>query len=156
MALAATDLVPCETRLNPVRLHPGDVGALNALYDMAQAEHFAAYQVEQGIFYGLHVDGDLVATAGTHVVSQTYGIAAVGNVFTHPHHRGRGYATACTDAVIREIVRRGCQDVVLNVNVTNAVAIHVYERLGFRRHCRYLEGLGKRRRSGLLTRLGWQ
>ena len=43
--------------------------------------------------------GALVAVAGTHLVSDTYGVAAIGNVFTHPDYRGRGYATLATGAV---------------------------------------------------------
>jgi len=154
MALTAETFRPHAAPDRPMRLHIGDLGALNTLYRMAEAQAFAVYQVEQGIFYGLRVGGTLVATAGTHVVSQTYGIAAVGNVFTHPAYRGRGYATACTSAVVRDLLDLGCQDVVLNVNVRNDAAIHVYERLGFQRHCRYYEGLGQRRRQGLLARLG--
>lgn len=156
MALTAETICPHEAPVRPIRLRTRDIGDLNALYDLAKAEHFATYQVEQGIFYGLHVGGELVATAGTHVVSRIYSIAAVGNVFTHPAHRGRGYATVCTSAVVRDLLRLGCRDVVLNVNVRNDVAIRLYERLGFQRHCRYFEGLGKRRRQGLLARLGWR
>ncbi len=153
MALTAETFRPRPWPAPPRRLGPADIAELNALYDLAQAEHFAAYQVEQGIFYGLYADGRLVATAGTHVLSPTYGIAAVGNVFTHPAYRGRGYATACTSAVVHELVQRGCRDVVLNVNIHNDIAGHVYERLGFQRHCRYVECVGKRRHQGLLARL---
>lgn len=153
MALTAKTFRPHEAQDRPVRLHSKDLNALNALYEMAEAQAFAAYQVEQGVFYGLHMSGELVATAGTHVVSPAYEIAAVGNVFTHPAHRGHGYATACTSAVVRDLLQLGCRDVVLNVNVRNDVAISVYERLGFHCHCRYFEGLGKRRQQGLLARL---
>jgi len=153
MALTPATFRPSELPLHPRRLYPADIAALNTLYDLAWAGHFAAYQVEQGIFYGLYVDDQLVATAGTHIISPTYGLAAVGNVFTHPAHRGRGYATACTSAVVRDLLALGCRDVVLNVNVRNDIAIHIYERLGFRCHCRYLEGLGRRRQQGLLARL---
>ena len=105
---------------------------------------FSAYQVEQGVFYGVRFRGKLVSAAGTHVVSPTYRIAAVGNVFTLPLFRGRGYATACTAAVVQELLRRGL-DVVLNVNVNNAAAIGIYRRLGFRPYCEIIEAVGIRK-----------
>lgn len=156
MALTAPTFCPDPAQDRPVRLYPDDLRELNMLYELAHAQAFAPYQVEQGIFYGVHVAGQLVATAGTHIVSPTYRIAAVGNVFTHPAHRGRGYATACTSAVVRDLLQLGCRDVVLNVNVHNDIALRVYERLGFQRHCRYIEGLGRRRKQGWPARLGWR
>ena len=104
---------------------------------------FSAYQVEQGVFYGIRFQGKLVSVAGTHVVSPTYRIAAVGNVFTHPLYRGRGYASACTGAVVSELLRRGI-DAVLNVGKDNAVAIGIYKRLGFKMHCEIIEAQGTR------------
>lgn len=105
---------------------------------------FSAYQVEQGVFYGIRFRGKLVSVAGTHVVSPTYRMAAVGNVFTLPLFRGRGYAIACTAAVVEELVRRGL-DVVLNVNVNNAAAIGIYKRLGFKPYCEIIEAVGVRK-----------
>ena len=45
-----------------------------------------------GVYYGVRVDGRLVAAAGTHVISPTARLAVVGNVMTHVDFRGRGYA----------------------------------------------------------------
>jgi predicted GNAT family acetyltransferase len=64
----------------------------------------------------------------------------VGNVFTHPDHRGRGYGTATTGAVVAELLQRGIRDVVINVDQENVVAVRIYERLGFERYCPFLEG----------------
>jgi len=85
-----------------LRLQMSDLDALQTLYGhglAGDADAFAPYQLEQGVFCGLAVDGQLVSVAGTHLVAPDYGLAAVGNVFTHPAQRGRGYATACTSAV---------------------------------------------------------
>ncbi len=81
-----------------------------------------------------------MAAAGPHLVSPTYGVAAVGNVFTHPDYRGRGYGTLTTSAVVAELLGLGMRDVVLNVEQANAVAVRLYERLGFERYCPFLEG----------------
>jgi predicted GNAT family acetyltransferase len=82
----------------------------------------------------------LVAVAGTHLVSPTYNVAAVGNVFTHPNYRGRGFGTATTSAVVDELLESGIRDIVLNVSRGNAIAVRLYERLGFERYCPFLEG----------------
>jgi RimJ/RimL family protein N-acetyltransferase len=131
---------------DPVRLGPAHAGQLAALYRLGQGGAFSPAQIERGVFYGVLADGHLVAAAGTHLVSPTYGVAAVGNVFTHPDYRGRGYGTATTGAVVAELLRLGIRDVVLNVEQDNAAAVRVYGRLGFERHCPFLEGRASARR----------
>lgn len=138
MALDPARFCPVTDRLT--RLGPADAGALAALYAQGAGNAFSSAQVAQGVFYGLYVDGELVAAAGTHLVSPTYSVAAVGNVFTHPAHRGRGYATRTTAAVVGDLLARGVRDVVLNVRQDNKPAIRIYERLGFDRSCAFLEG----------------
>ncbi|MFQ6014453.1 MAG: GNAT family N-acetyltransferase [Anaerolineae bacterium] len=129
------------TRLSLRHLHD-----LQKLYEAGGGDAFAPYQLEEGVYYGVEVAGRLVAVAGTHLVSPTYGLAAVGNVFTYPDYRNRGYATACTSAVVEELLGQGL-DVVLNVSTTNAPALHIYEKMGFRQHCRYIEVLGVRKKG---------
>lgn len=124
-----------------VRLLPRDLCQLSALYDLGGGMAFDIRQVEHGVFSGIFVSGQLVAAAGTHLVSPTYSVAAVGNVFTHPDHRGQGYGRATTSAVVAELLQRGIRDVILNVSQENLVAIGIYERLGFERYCAFLEGL---------------
>ena len=148
MALApARFQAALKTRASPrragtdvVRLAPSQAGQLAALYALGGAHAFSPAQVEQGVFYGLFSEGQLVAAAGTHLVSPTYGVGAVGNVYTHPDHRGRGYGTAVVSAVVVELLDRGIRDVVLNVGRDNAPAIHLYDKLGFARACPFLEG----------------
>ena len=134
-----------RTRFQPVkgdwvRLTPAHADELVELYALGGGPAYSAAQLEHGVFCGTFVDRRLVAVAGTHLVSPTYGVAAVGNVFTHPGYRGRGYGTAVTSAVVAELLGRGIGDIVLNVNQANQVAIGIYERLGFERYCPFLEG----------------
>jgi RimJ/RimL family protein N-acetyltransferase len=133
------EVLPC------VRLSERHLAALTGLYALGGGDAFSPDQLREGVFYGVVVDGQLVAVAGTHITSLTYGIGAVGNVFTHPAHRGHGYATATTRAVVAGLLRRGVRDVVLNVAQRNRAAIHVYEKLGFERCCPFLEGPAARR-----------
>jgi len=142
------DRACCRAVENPgvFRLQQRDLQAVQALFALGtpgDADAFSPYQIEQGVFFGSRVAEELVSVAGTHLVSPEYRIAAVGNVFTHPEFRDRGHAAACTAAVTGELVGRGL-DVVLNVAEANAAAVHLYERLGYRIHCRFTEGIGAR------------
>jgi ribosomal protein S18 acetylase RimI-like enzyme len=123
-----------------VRLVPAHTKQLTDLYGLGEGSAFGPAQIQQGVFYGILVEGELVAAAGTHVVSPTYGVAAVGNVFTHPDHRRRGHGTVTTAAVVAELLQRGIRDIILNVSQENAVAASIYDRLGFQRYCAFLEG----------------
>ena len=127
------------------RLGMDDVDRLSALYSLGGGDAFNPTQVTQGVFYGVEQDGQLISVAGTHLVSDTYGVGAIGNVMTHPDHRSRGYATLTTHAVCAELIRRGIRTIVLNVRQDNAPAIRVYEKLGFVRYCPFYEGVIERR-----------
>lgn len=131
-----------------IRLTPDHIDNLQELYAHGGADAFHFYQLQQGVFHGLALGGQLVAAAGTHLVSPTYSIAAVGNVFTHPDHRGHGYGTQATSAVVRELLERGIRSIVLNVSQDNEIAVHLYERLGFERYCPFFEGRADSRKSG--------
>ncbi len=135
-----------------VRIQPEQADLLSGLYRHAagpgeQIVAFSPWQIAHGCFYGVWQDGELVATAGTHVWSQAEGVAAIGNVFTRPEYRGRGYASQCTAAVAAEALSAGLDTIILNVREDNDPAIHVYEKLGFRRYCLFWEGPGLRRSS---------
>lgn len=123
-----------------VRLGSSHVEQLAELYTLGGGPAFGSSMVTDGVFYGVFADDRLVSAAGTHLVSPSYGVAAVGNVFTHPGYRGRGFGTATTSAVLEELVRRNIDDIVLNVSQSNDAAIRIYERLGFTRYCPFLEG----------------
>lgn len=132
------------------RITPDQADLLAALYRHAADPGetivaFSPWQIAHGVFYGVWVDGDLVATAGTHVWAPGEGVAAIGNVFTRPEFRGRGYASQCTAAVVTDALAAGIDPLVLNVRYGNEAAIHIYERLGFRRVATFLEGPGLRR-----------
>lgn len=132
------------------RIAPDEAGALAALYQHAaspgeEVVAFSPAQIGRGAFFGVWANGALVATAGTHVWSQQESIAAIGNVFTHPAHRGSGLATRCTAAAVEAAREAGIGTVVLNVRQRNTPAIHIYEKLGFVRYALFLEGPALRR-----------
>jgi ribosomal protein S18 acetylase RimI-like enzyme len=127
------------------RLQSTDISALNALYAWGGMDFFAGYQLDQGVYRVVEIEGRMVAAAGTHVVAPDYGIAAVGNVYTHPDYRNRGFATACTGAVTADLLDMGCRWVVLNVRQSNAPAVSAYTKLGYAVHCPFLETPGRRK-----------
>ena len=107
------------------RLLPVEVGELNRLYQLGFGAWLPSSTIAEGVYYGIRVNGRLVAAAGTHVVSRNARLAVVGNVLTHTEHRGRGYAKAVTSAVTAELLRY-CDQVVLNVRSDNPPAIAAY------------------------------
>jgi len=130
-------------------LDVADIDAINGLYaDGRQRgespDFFDPSMVEQGIFWGVWEGDELVAVAGTHLIAPLSGVCAIGNVYTRQDRRGHGLAARVTSAVVSEAFRRNLQTVVLNVNQKNTVAIRVYERLGFRCYCDFVEGLALR------------
>lgn len=94
------------------------------------AAFFLPHMLDDDSFVGVYDGADLVAAAGTHVLSEAKRIAAIGAVFTHPDHRGRGLGRAVTLGVIGRITDR-IDTISLNVAAENEPAIAVYERIGF-------------------------
>lgn len=117
-----------------------DLESLDTFYAAYPASTFNVDQLASGPFYGVREQGRLVAAAGVHVVAPRFGIAAVGNIFTLPAARGRGYGLRVTAAVVAHLLNSSCREVILNVAVDNPAARRLYTRLGFQEHCRYYEG----------------
>jgi ribosomal protein S18 acetylase RimI-like enzyme len=122
------------------RLLPVEIGELNRLYQLGFASWLPSSAIADGVYYGMRVNGQLVAAAGTHVISPSNRLAVVGNVLTHVDFRGRGFATAVTGAVTADLLRTSDQ-VVLNVRADNPPAINAYRRLGYAEHARFEERL---------------
>jgi RimJ/RimL family protein N-acetyltransferase len=125
------------------RLAPTDAGELNRLYRLGFGSWLPPSAIAEGVYYGIRVNGRLVAAAGTHVIGRRARIAVVGNVLTQPEFRGRGYAQATTSAVTAQLLEF-CDHVVLNVRSDNPPALNAYRRLGYAEHVRFEERLGHR------------
>ena len=131
MALVEPALnVPGADRVE--RMTPADAPVLNALYAAGYpGSWFDPRQLDTGHYYGLRADGELVSAAGCHVYSPAQRVAALGNIVTHPAHRGRGHAAAVTARLCAEVLKTA-DHVGLNVKADNTTAVRCYERLGFR------------------------
>lgn len=147
MAVTTQTFVPRPGQERVELLTEADGAEVSGFYRLFPETPFRPDLLEQGSFHGLRVDGHLAAVAGTHVLAEPLGIAVVGNVFTHPGERGKGYASMVTSALVAHLFERGCADVVLNVFADNAPAIAVYRRLGFQTHHHLWSGPAERRRE---------
>ncbi|MFN7992169.1 MAG: GNAT family N-acetyltransferase [Bryobacteraceae bacterium] len=132
-----------------VRLTRADYDELARLYaDGAPTgetpQFFDPAMLTHGIYFGVREGLEIVAAAGTHVLAPGEGVAAIGNVYTRRDRRNRGLAQQATSAVTAELLGRTLPVIVLNVAEHNVAARRAYERLGFRTHCEYREGLAMR------------
>jgi ribosomal protein S18 acetylase RimI-like enzyme len=73
-----------------------------------------------------------------------YGVAVVGNVYTHPRYRGRGLGALVTGAVTAAVIE-SCPLVVLSVDPRNQAAVRAYRNLGYEEDCRIIEAAATRR-----------
>jgi GNAT superfamily N-acetyltransferase len=148
MAVSSAEFRPAPEPAEGVtvrRLRAGDTRMLNQLYNVEGAPaYYSPSHIRDGVYHGVFQRHRLVSVAGTHVISEQWSIAVVGNVFTHPASRGRGYARLATSAVTQALLDR-CRDVVLTVDPENTPAVRAYHHLGYREQCRLLEAAVVRR-----------
>jgi ribosomal protein S18 acetylase RimI-like enzyme len=79
-------------------------------------------------WFGVRVRGRSVSVAA---VMTLEGVAYVDNVATDARFRGRGYASAITDRIVRSALEDGAETVFLLADPDDASAVRLYERLGF-------------------------
>jgi ribosomal-protein-alanine N-acetyltransferase len=77
-------------------------------------------------------DGDEGKLVGYLIVSRYVDAWHVMNVAVDPEHRGRGIASMLLERLFELTVDDGRRGYTLEVRVSNATAIRLYERLGFR------------------------
>ena len=99
-----------------------------ALIEVAFPGYFRIRTCEMGSYYGVRVDGRLVAMAGERMAFDRY--KEISGVCTHPEHTGRGYAGALITRLLEDHRRDGWLSC-LHTGAANKRAIALYERLGF-------------------------
>lgn len=111
------------------RLGAADLPAMEALAAAGGLTVWHPSTLALGPAFGCFVAGQLVAMAATHFV--TTEVIEIGHIVTHPDHRRRGYASACTSALARAAFVLAPR-VFLMALEENAPALATYRRLGFR------------------------
>lgn len=120
---------------------------LPSIYSLYQASYpgnwFDPRMLETGKYLGYWQEEKLTGIAGIHVYSAEYQAAALGNITTHPDHRGKGIAGKLTQQLCYEL-QKTVRYIGLNVKADNEAAIKVYERIGFEKIGFYVESLMER------------
>lgn len=104
--------------------------------DQEEAGRAARFRVGEGDIY-LWEDGQPVSMAIK--TRPTRKGISVGSVYTPPELRRRGYATACVGELSRILLEAGWEFCALFVDLANATANRIYQRIGYRPVCDYDE-----------------
>jgi predicted GNAT family acetyltransferase len=119
---------PGNAAPNIVRLDARDVPDMLELVRLTQPGPFGPRTNEIGRYYGIRMDGKLVAMTGERM--RLPGFTEISAVCTDPAYRGLGYAAGLMNFAASEIVERG-ETPFLHVFSHNASAIALYETLGY-------------------------
>lgn len=120
-----------------IRIRPLELQDVEALARIEQesfsmpwsAQDFADLLTREYCTYYVAEDaGEPVACAG---YTNLCGEANIDNVVVAPSHRRRGIAGELLQKLIRDAESAGVEAFTLEVRVSNASAIHLYEKLGF-------------------------
>lgn len=116
------------------KLTEEDVESLSAIESASfsmpwSAEDFAALLTrDYCVYYVAEVDGEVAGCCGmTNICNE----GNIDNVVVAEKFRGQGIATALLERLLEEGDSLGVTAYTLEVRVSNASAIHVYEKLGF-------------------------
>jgi ribosomal protein S18 acetylase RimI-like enzyme len=112
-----------------VPLYETHVEEMIALTRLTRPGPFDKRTIEFGQYHGIFENGKLAAMTGQRLHINNY--TEISAVCTHPHHLGKGYATALLQHQLQIILQKG-ETPFLHVRADNDRAIAVYERLGFK------------------------
>jgi ribosomal protein S18 acetylase RimI-like enzyme len=120
---------PAPTQTATIReLHAPDAPAMVGLTDVAFPGYFRPRTYILGRYFGIEIDGQLIAMAGERLALPDY--REISAVCTHPAHTGKGYAATLIQHLMRVHAVAGLRSF-LHVTQSNHRAIALYERLGY-------------------------
>jgi GNAT superfamily N-acetyltransferase len=105
-----------------------DAGEMFELITLAFPGFYQPRTYEMGTYYGIRVEGRLVAMAGERLCMTGY--REISGVCTHPAHTGKGYARTLMHRLMRDNAAAGVKSF-LHVGQANKRAAAIYERMGF-------------------------
>lgn len=131
--MALTDPTPL-VQVDVSRVIPLSAAHLDEITSLYRASYpenwFDRRMLETNQYFGLPGQAGLLSIAGVHVYSETYRVAALGNITTHPAYRGRQLGRMVTAKLCRSLAGR-IDHIGLNVKADNRPAINLYQKLGF-------------------------
>jgi predicted GNAT family acetyltransferase len=116
-----------DSRIEP--LTEADAADMLALATLTKPGPFTLRAQSLGTFWGVKIDGRLVAMAGQRM--RQPGFAELSGLCTHPDFQGRGLGTLLFCFVAGEISARD-ETVYLHAYAANTPAISLYKAMGFR------------------------
>lgn len=139
MALTDSSRLDSVDTSGVMQLSASNVSELEQLYrESYPGNWFEPRMLETGYYYGIRRGATLLSVAGVHVYSQQYGVAALGNITTHPLCRGKGLGRIVC-AKLCQVLLQTVDYIGLNVKADNKSAIACYTKLGFERIAAYEE-----------------
>ena len=126
--VAGEPIAPEAATKDIVLLGDADAAEMLALAQLTQPGPFLLRTHRMGQFFGIRIDGRLVAMVGERF--RLSGWTEVSGVCTHPDFRGRGLARRLSRRVAAHIAERG-DTAFLHAWRDNTAAIRLYESLGF-------------------------
>jgi ribosomal protein S18 acetylase RimI-like enzyme len=124
-----------------VQLGQADAADMLSLATLTKPGPFSLRALSLGDFWGVRIDGRLVAMAGERMKQPGY--TELSGVCTHPDVRGKGLGRLLSLHVAGTILARGEQPY-LHAYATNESAIALYRSLGFRlRSAMHVAAIGR-------------
>ena len=117
---------PKESELQPLTC--GDADEMMGLTAVAFPEFFRRRTCLMGRYYGVRVDGRLIAMGGERMAIDEY--REISGLCTHPEFRGRGYAARLMARLMHDHRAAGLRSY-LHVAARNTGAAALYGRMGF-------------------------
>jgi predicted GNAT family acetyltransferase len=126
MLYAGAPLQVADARVQ--RLGPDDAAEMLALAELTRPGPFSLRAQRLGTFWGVKIDGRLVAMAGERL--RQPGLAELSGVCAHPDVQREGYGRLLSAFVTAQILARG-ETPYLHAYASNTGAIRLYESIGF-------------------------
>lgn len=122
---------PPATNINIKELDISDVNGLIKLKNMQGRpinRDDALNRLKNILYHGVYHNKILVSIAG--VYARLPEVWVLGDVYTHPNFRGRGYGKAVVSAITKKALMCGA-NIILYVEKSNNIAIDLYRKLGY-------------------------
>lgn len=126
---------PADVAIEPLR--PEDLPIVSEIESMSFPTPWTLssfqYEMNENPYANLFgvrlADGPIVGFGCVWVVDQEL---RINNLAIHPRHRGRGIAGRLLESLLQFGASQGCVEATLEVRPTNAAALRIYGRAGFR------------------------